>query len=194
MKAIREYADERREEERSFHKACEKYEGYPEALSKAMRKIIKKDPDYYDPYLTLHGVYNGTGRKKEAEYILDEAYNRAVKLITDDKGEWPDRMEWIYRENRHIIKTILNKAMSLWDNGKKEEALDLFRKLLKTNPNDNPGVRYFILAIRTGMTYAGFERKFNKEGLYDSTLFDWFDENYAKYPDEFKWWDEYQKE
>ena len=103
-------------------------------------------------------------------------------------------MEWIYLENRHIIRTILNKAISLWDKGENEEALDLLRKLLKTNPDDNIGARNYILAIRTGMTHAGFENKFDKGGCYDSTLYDWFDKNHKKYPDEFGWWTEATKE
>jgi len=194
MKEKREYVDERHKGSERFYYACEKYEGNPQALAKIMRKLIREDLDYFDPYLTLHGMYCGTERKKDAESILEEAYNRALKKITGEKGEWPETMEWIYLENRHIIRTILNKAISLWDKGENEEALDLLRKLLKTNPDENIGARNYILAIRTGMTHAGFENKFDKGGCYDSTLYDWFDKNHKKYPDEFGWWTEATKE
>ena len=76
-------------------------------------------------------------------------------------------------ENRHIIRTILIKAISLWKAGKTDYALNLFRKLLKSNPGDNTGVRNYILAIRMKMSFKKFEKGFNKGGFYDSSLIGW---------------------
>lgn len=95
-------------------------------------------------------------------------------------------MGWL--ENRHIIRTILNKAISLWDNGKTENALELFRKLPDTNPADHVGASHYILAIRMGMSFEKFERRFNKGGYYDLELMDWFDENYKRFQDKFERW------
>jgi hypothetical protein len=72
-------------------------------------------------------------------------------LITDKKGNWPDVLEWLWLENRHIIRAILNKTISLWKNKDVDNAIDLFRKLLKTNPMDNVGARNFILADLMGV-------------------------------------------
>lgn len=126
---------------------------------------------------------------QEAETILNRAYKRAIKLITDSEGNWPDIIEWGYLENRHIIRTLLNKALLLWQMGKNEEGLVILRKLLRTNPTDNIGARDFILAIRMGMTYKEFENRFNKGGYYDIEIDEWFNDNYIKYPDEFSWWE-----
>ncbi len=83
----------------------------------------------------------------------------------------------------------MNKAVSLWDQGKTDEALEMFRKLLRTNPSDNAGVRYYILAIRLNMSLEKFEKKFDKGGFYLATEIDrWFEENSKKFPDEFEWW------
>jgi len=77
-------------------------------------------------------------------------------------------LEWGWLENRHIIKAILNKALSHWVKGETDEALELFRKILSTNPGDNPGVRFYILAIKQGMSYREFEKHYSKGGTNSS--------------------------
>jgi len=128
------------------------------------------------------------GKEDEAERVLDEAYRRALNLITDEKGEWPDLLEWGWFENRHIIRTLVNKGASLWDEGNAEEALKIFRNLLRANPYDNPGVRYYILAIRMGMSLDEFEERFEKDGFWTSEIDKWFNANYELFPEEFEWW------
>lgn len=161
---------------------------------KAMEKLIKEDPDFLDSYLILHGNYQDNSKWKEADKILNEAYERAINIISDKKGNWPDVLLWGFMENRHIIRTIFNKGVILWDNGKTDEALEIFRKLLKSNPNDNVGVRDFILAIRMDMSFEEYEERFNKGGYYDSESIEWFEENAPNYQDEFGWWFEWAEE
>jgi len=159
-----------------------------EQIKNELKALIKRDPDYFDPYLLLYEILLKEGKRREAEEILNEAYKRAIEIITDEKGNWPDVMLWSWLENRHIIRTIVEKSLLLWENKKENEALDLFRKLLKTNPNDNPGVRFYILAIKMGMSLNKFEQRFNKGGFYDEELFEWFENNYTNFPEEFEWW------
>jgi tetratricopeptide (TPR) repeat protein len=159
-----------------------------EAIKRLLR-LIKKDPDFLDPYLTLYDIYKDSGDYDQATEILDKAYNRALRLITDEKGIWPGMLPWAWLGNRHIIRTLLNKALALWDNGETESALDLLRKLLRTNPNDNIGARDYILAIRLNMSCKEFERRFDRGGYYDNTLTKWFETNHRKFPDEFDWWE-----
>lgn len=120
-----------------------------------LKKMIKKDPDFFDSYLFLYEILQHENNP-EAETALDGAYERAIKLITDKKGNWPEKLAWGWLENRHIIRAIYNKAISEWQNGNNENALNLLRKLLKSNPNDNVGARDNILAIRMNMTYDEF--------------------------------------
>jgi len=186
----REYIDKEREVMHEYYELYEKYEGKSmDFIKRKMKELIKKDPDFLDPYLILYDILNEEGKTKEAEELLDEAYRRAINLITNEEGDWPSILEWSLLENRHIIRTILYKAILLWKKGDVNDSLDLFRKLLKTNPVDNVGARFYILAIRMGMNFEEFENRFNKDGFYDSSLFDWFDENYRKFPDEFNWWE-----
>ncbi len=158
-------------------------------MKEKLQQLIEKDPIFFDAYIMLYTILQNEGDKKNAENLLNTAYEKAIKIITDKEGEWPDVLEWGWLENRHIIRTILNKAIDLWIKQEQEQALDLFRKLLKTNPGDNVGARDFILAIKMKMSFEEFEKKFNKGGFYDSDLMNWFEKNYKKFPEEFECWE-----
>lgn len=160
-----------------------------EEISKRMKRLIKKDPDFLDSYLTLYEIYMEIESYSQAHEVLDKAFKRAVDMITDKEGNWPEKLEWGWLENRHIIRTILNKALFYWNRDDTNNALYLLRKLLRSNPGDNIGARDFILAIRMGMGYREFEKRFNRGGYYDSELTDWFEKNYKKFSDEFGWWE-----
>jgi len=197
IKNRREYVDKDHKVMDAYYDLYERYGGKnTKSIKRQLRKLIDEDPDFFDTYLLLGRILEDEGEIQEAEMILDNAYQRVLKLLTDKNGDWPDVLEWGWLENRHIIRTVLNKAIALWENGELDNALDLFRKLLKTNPDDNAGVRTYILAIRMNMTFEGFEERFNIDGFYDGELFDWFDENYKNFLDEFDWWikimDEYE--
>lgn len=190
-KRQREYIDKDHDVMDDYYDLCEKYSnsGSTKTIKKQLNQLVGEDPDFLDPYLLLFEILQNEGNLQEAEKILDDAYERALKLITDKKGNWPDVLEWGWLENRHIIRTIFNKAISLWRKKEIDSALDLLRKLLKTNPGDNVGARDYILAIKMNMSFEEFENRFNKGGYYDMELTDWFDKNYKKFPDEFGWWE-----
>lgn len=189
-KKAREFIDKDRKVSAAYYDLLEKYDGTNAKTTKTkIEKLIKEDPDFFDTYLLLLNILEDEGKFEEAAQILESAFNRAINLITDKNGNWPDMLEWGLLENRHIIRTILNKAILLWDFKQFDEALDLLRKLLKTNPGDNIGARDYILAIRMNMSFEDFEKRFNKGGFYDNELTDWFENNYKKFPDEFGWWE-----
>ena len=154
-----------------------------------LKKLIQKDPTYFESYNSLVDLLMLSGKESEAIGYINQASRRALSRIVDKKGNWPDRLKWSILENRHIIKAILNRAILYWDEGQSKNALGLFRKLLHLNPNDNIGARDYILAIRMKMTFDQFEKRFNKGGFYDKDLMEWFDKNYKKFPEEFNWWE-----
>ena len=105
-----------------------------------LKKIIKKDPDYFDPYITLHEYYLLNGDPENAMDVLERGYKKALKLIMK-KGKFPDVLLWGFIENRHIIRMLFNYAMFMWEIEEKEQALALMMSLLKSNPGDNIGAR-----------------------------------------------------
>ncbi len=154
----------------------------------ALKKLIKEDPYFFDSYLMIFNLLNSSGKSKEAEEIITQGYSKALDLILDKTGNWPLKLEWGWLENRHIIRLLINVGITLWKKEKHEEALELFEKLLKSNPNDNGGVRYFILAILEGMSLNIFNKKFDKDGYWDTTIVEWFNEKVNTHKEYFDWW------
>ena len=190
MTNLREYVDRDHEVMDTYYDLCERYTGRnAKTIKKQLEELIKRDPDFLDSYIFLYRILFRENKAKEAKKVLNEAYERAVKLITDENGNWPDILEWGWLENRHIIRAILNKGVLSWGSNDTECAITIFRNLLKTNPCDNPGVRFYILAIRMGISFRKFEKRFNRGGFYHQDLLEWFEENYQKFPDEFGWWE-----
>jgi len=188
-KRLREYVDGDHKVMSAYYGLHEKYNSRnAESIKKQLEQLIEKDPNFLDSYLLLYEILRDKGNFGEAEKVLGGAYEKALNLITDKKGNWPDVLDWGWLENRHIIRTLLNKAILLWKKKDVDAALDLFRRLLRMNPGDNVGARDYILAIRMNMSFEAFEKQFNKGGYYDSEAVEWFDENYKKFPDEFGWW------
>tara|TARA_Y100000294_G_C8568677_1_gene341874 strand:+ start:3751 stop:4332 length:582 start_codon:yes stop_codon:yes gene_type:complete len=153
-----------------------------------LKKLIKEDPYFFDSYSSLYLLLSESKKEKEAIKLLNEGYKKSLEVILDKKGEWPDSMEWGFLENRHVIRIILNKAILEWELEDNDVALDLFRNLLRTNPRDNAGVRFYILAIKMKMTFDDYEEKFNRGGYYDSDSWKWFNENVESFSDEFGEW------
>lgn len=154
----------------------------------ALKKLIKEDPYFFDSYLMIFNLLNSSGKTKEAEEIITQGYSKALDLILDKTGNWPLKLEWGWLENRHIIRLLINVGITLWKKEKREEALELFEKLLKSNPNDNGGVRYFILALLEGMSLNIFNKKFDKNGFWDTTIVEWFNEKVNTHQEYFDWW------
>ena len=132
------------------------------SLIKELKSLIKKDPEFFDTYTWLIQILEEQGKFKEALILLNEAYEKCLDVLLDKNKNWPDRLEWGWLENRHILRLLLNKGIYEWKVGNKELAIEIFRRQLKLNPNDNAGVRQFILAIRMNLTFDQFEKKFNK--------------------------------
>lgn len=163
----------------------------PKRLRKEMEKLIAIDPLFFDPYLIAADILMFESRKREAKNMLKIAYEKAMQRIVDKNGNWPKTMSWSWLENRHVIRAIGRWARELWSDGKTSEALEIFRNLLKTNPDDNVGARYDILAIRLGL-HPDYEKRFatsDPPGFIDAfKISAWFERHSKKFPDEFGWW------
>ena len=188
---MKEFIDKQHPTTDDYFRIMERFTGENEPyIISRLKKLIQRDPDYFEPYSSLSELHAMTGNVLEAEKVLNNAYKRTLKRILDEKGQWPDVLKWDIVENRHLIRALLNKAILYWNYGKNQDALNLLRKLLRSNPNNNIVTRFFILAIQMKMSHFAFERQFNKHGFYDSDLTAWFDKNYRAFPDEFDWWHE----
>ncbi len=157
---------------------------------KILKKIIRKDPDYFDPYITLHEYYINNNEVQKAFEILGVGYHKAMDLVTLD-GRFPDELLWGFMENRHIIRMIYSFATLLWMAEDRKAALAILLQLLKSNTRDNIGARYSIVAMLEGYeSIEHFEEQFETEGGYMDAIAmnKWFDEKVEKHRDVLGWW------
>ena len=79
----------------AYYDLCEEYDGRnAKSITTKVKKLIEKDPDYFDTYLFLYDILLNEGKISQADTILNTAYERAIQLIVDDKGNWPEVLEW----------------------------------------------------------------------------------------------------
>lgn len=183
----------------ALHELMSKYDyDLSQAKSKAEHTIIEhtlvdiihSNPIFFDPYMELYHFYSRfSGYEAQAETVLEEANALALKMITDKKGNWPDVIEWHWQENRNVIRALIGGAITKWKENKPALARVTLRNILKTNPSDNPGVRFLILAINEKMSYKTYQRRFEKGDTLAHVAYDWFNENSKKYPEDFAWWE-----
>ena len=88
----------------------------------------------------------------EAIKLLERAVEAGRKdlgeqAFTDDVGHF-----WGLTETRPYMRVRYSLAHGLWETGRTGDALDHFRDLLRLNPGDNQGVRFFFAPalIQTG--------------------------------------------
>lgn len=158
---------------------------------KALKSMIAKDANYFDPYITLYEYYLMDGDYKEAIKIMEDGFKRAIDLV-DNNSRFPDELPWGFMENRHIIRMIFNFGMFVWMNEDKEIALNIFMELLKSNHNDNIGARYSIVAILEGFnSQEEYEEQFeSKDGqsIDYTELEEWFFKSAQKHKKVIGWW------
>jgi tetratricopeptide (TPR) repeat protein len=158
---------------------------------KTLKKIIKKDSNFFDSYISLYEYYYANNDLENAAKILNSGYDKAIKLVLNN-DRFPDELEWGYIENRHIIRMIFHFGMFLWEIEEQKEALGIFMQLLKSNINDNIGARYAIVAMLEGFESMGeYEEKFMSSsgfGLDAMAIEKWFNEASKNHKEVIGWW------
>ena len=113
-----------------------------------LNRALEMDKDYVQTYIGFVCAYRAAGDKKKMNEAIKTAYEKTLKMFP----KWPRRMEWGILENRAPLRAIQYMADQYWDNGEIDKAAELFRLLLRLNPNDNQGARYEIAALYAGLT------------------------------------------
>jgi tetratricopeptide (TPR) repeat protein len=156
--------------------------------------LIKKDPDFYDSYLSAADDIRDSGNEKAARKLEDEAFSRARVRVEDAEGNWPDEMPWGWLENRHVVRALGVGADNLWKDGNTDEALAVYRKLFRSNFRDNIGARYAIIALRLGYSYSEYQDNVWPEDLVPAShIMEWFNKHASKFPEELAEWKAYAK-
>ncbi len=167
---MRSFVDKNHENSDEFYQLIESKHDIADVM-----RIIDKDRDFLDPYLYLTEMLIDQGHDSEANLFAEKAFVHALAMILDIDGTWPDELLWGFHENRHIIRVLARKADYEWQQGHTENALALYKNLLRTNPGDNIAARYSIVAIRNGFTYKKYiQEVWPSDNVPASKIEKWF--------------------
>jgi len=144
-----------------------------------LNKLIKEDPHLIEAYNLRHDILEKEGHLVAQGKEIIRAYKAVLELILDEEGNFPDKLEWGYTENRPILTAIGNYAIEKWSYLKWDEAAFVMEKVLSMNPNDNQGMRFFYLALKERMTFNQFMDRFIPKK--PTEMFAWFNKEALKY-------------
>ena len=144
-----------------YYDAMELLNGGKKEIKEALKLLniaLEMDKDYVQTYIGFTNVYDVAGDKRKAEVAIKTAYEKTLNKFP----KLPKKMEWGHMENRAYMRAIQYMGNLYWDKGENKNAIDLFRLLLKLNPNDNQGVRYAIAALYTDLNIKDLTKIMDK--------------------------------
>lgn len=110
-------------------------------------EALKFDEDYVQTHVGLAHVYRNLGQKKKEKEHIEFAYENTLKKFPNR----PERMIWGQIENRAYMRAMHLRADLFIEDGEQDKGIELYRLLLKLNPNDNQGVRYLLAGVYSGI-------------------------------------------
>jgi len=110
-------------------------------------KSIEIDPTYADGYNHLANIVWRKGDWKQAEGL----YRKALESAEPEVKDIPKGVFWGVLEARPYMRALCGLGLTLWKLGRLEEAVSIFKRMLKLNPNDNQGIRYLMGPIHHEM-------------------------------------------
>ncbi len=120
------------------------WESSPARALKLARQALDLSSDCTDAYLLLADLEARTIRDR-LDLIRKgiEAGRRFLgkKFFQENEGHF-----WGILETRPFMRAMAALANTLWEIGQGDEAIEIWREMLRLNPNDNQGVRYALLS------------------------------------------------
>ena len=144
-----EEASETREEPNPKRRQAEKMldegldlleQGNEEEAGRYFFNSTEIDPTYADGYNHLANIVWRRRDWGQAESL----YRKALSLAEPEIKNLRRGAFWGILESRPYMRALQGLGLTLWKQGRLEEAKDIFLKMLKLNVNDNQGVRYLI--------------------------------------------------
>ena len=156
-----------------------------------LNTLIQQDPTYCDPYISLAELYEELGDVPNADNYRELAYLQAEAMIKFE-DRWPERLEWGQKENRHLLRAMLNHCIVLWRTENIPDAINILHQMLRMDPVDNAGARFYILGIRLGFSWVDYREKFisDDKAFVNPDLFGWFDTYSPDFPEDFAAWEQ----
>ena len=144
-----------------YYDAMELLDGGRSGAKKSEKLLLKAlaiDPHSPQTYIGLVQVYGVFKNKKKVAECIKNAYAETVKKFP----VWPKEMLWGDMDNRAYMRAMQYRADLYADEEEKEKAIELYKLLLRLNPNDNQGVRYTLSGVYAGISGEKINKMFDE--------------------------------
>ena len=118
--------------------------GYLDRAEKMLRAIVAQCPTHIDALHHLSLICDEQHRALEAYVFCHAAVSIGLQAIPR-KFKWErSLLEWGMLANRPFRRAYHNLGLWHLNGNRYDEAIEIFGRLLSTNPNDNQGVRHLL--------------------------------------------------
>jgi tetratricopeptide (TPR) repeat protein len=125
----------------------------PDERVKLAKKALSISEDCVDAYIILADDLAENNLEKLRYY--QQAVEAGEDFLGDSYFEEDVGHFWGLVETRPYMRALAGQAYCLWAIGEREEALEIFRRMLVLNPDDNQGIRYTLLNLLLDMERYG---------------------------------------
>lgn len=120
------------------------HSGKVSLAEKRLSAILAKSPDHIDALHHLSLIYQETGRKVDAHIFNMAAVAAGLVAIPNEFTWGRSKIEWGFTANRPFHRAYHTLGLWYLENGRHNDAINVFTRMLSANPNDNIGVRYIL--------------------------------------------------
>jgi tetratricopeptide (TPR) repeat protein len=124
-----------------FDEAIDWMEADPRRAALIFSELVREYPEHIDAEHHLALALSEMGRKKAAFEVWEASIKLALQFFPPQFSMDRDRLEWGFLENRPFLRLYHSYGLALMEQGRVEDALEVFENILGLNPNDNQGVR-----------------------------------------------------
>ena len=118
--------------------------GYVGHAEKMLLAIVVECPSHIDALHHLSIIYDEQGRGLEAYVFCQAAVSIGLQAIPRQFKWERSLMEWSMLDNRPFRRAYHHLGLWHLNGNRYDEAIEIFGRLLSTNPNDNQGVRHLL--------------------------------------------------
>lgn len=130
----------------NFHSALDMLDhGDLDSARKMLISILEKCPEHIDAIHHLAQIAYYDGRLDIFQKLEELAVSIVLNNLPKKFQMGVDKLEWGWLENRPFLRAYEGLAEALMVSDDIEGALKIYHNILALNPNDNQGVRAFVV-------------------------------------------------
>jgi len=123
-----------------------------------LSKALEIDKNFVAAHVGFVSAYDIEKNSREKDRHAELGYEKTLKKFCG----WPEELCWGEVDNRQYFRALYYKAEKCHRSGDRKRAEELYRLLLKLNPNDNIGARYYISGLFAGLMPQDIDRFFDE--------------------------------